>query len=415
MFDLDNWQEIYSSVKKHKLRTLLTAFGVFWGILMLVLLLGAGKGLENGVFQMFGNNARNTIFIWSEVTRLPYKGLSPGRKIAFDNADYQAIRRQVPDIAYLVPNLNLGEKISMGYKEKSVSFLLKGTHPDLRHIKAIDISDGRFLNMLDMNEQRKVAVIGRRIRQILFNNEDPTGKFINIKGVYFKVIGTFLTDETGNQKEDAETVLVPLSTLQHTFGYGDDISLFTLTPKSGVPAEKVESKLKQLLSARHAIHPQDQEAISSFNSEREFNKFVSLFTGINLFIWIVGSGTIIAGIIGVGNIMLIIVKERTREIGVRKALGATPFSIVSLIIMESVIITSAAGYVGLLAGIAIVESVRNFLDKAGIKSEFFKDPHIDTQVALTAVLILVVTGAIAGLIPARNAANIHPIEALKTE
>lgn len=415
MFDLDNWQEIYSSVKKHKLRTLLTAFGVFWGILMLVLLLGAGKGLENGVFQMFGNNARNTIFIWSEVTRLPYKGLSPGRKVTFDNGDYAAIVRQVPEIGVLVPNLNLGEKVSVGYKEKSVGFTLKGTHPNLRKIKTIDLATGRFINELDLSGQRKVAVVGRRIKEILFNNSNPVGKFIDIKGVHFKVIGTFLTDESGNQKEDAETVLIPLSTLQRTFGYEDDISLFTLIPRTGIPAERVETKLKQLLAARHSIHPQDQEAISTFNSEKEFNKFVSLFTGINLFIWIVGSGTIIAGIIGVGNIMLIIVKERTREIGIRKALGATPFSIISLIIMESILITSAAGYVGLLAGIAIVESVKSFLDKTGIKSEFFKDPHIDMHVALTAVVILVVTGALAGLIPARNAANINPIEALKTE
>lgn len=415
MFDIDNWQEIYGSVKKHKLRTLLTAFGVFWGILMLVLLLGAGKGLENGVLQMFSNSARNTIYIWPEMTGMPYKGLSPGRKIIFDNKDEEAIRSKVAEIGYLVPNLNVGDKINISYKDKNVAFALKGTHPDLLAIKTMNFTSGRFINMFDLNEQRKVAVIGRRAKELFFSNEDPIGKLINIKGVYFKVVGTFETEESGSQKEDAETVFVPVSTLQRTFGYDDHLTLFTLIPKPRIPAETVEMKVKQLLTERHTIHPEDKEAISSFNAEKEFNKFTSLFMGINLFIWVVGTGTIIAGIIGVGNIMLIIVKERTREIGIRKALGATPMSIISLIIMESVVITSLAGYVGLLTGMAIVESVSRFLDREGIKSDFFKDPHIDMQVAFTAVGILVVTGVLAGLVPARNAARINPIEALKTE
>lgn len=415
MFDLDNWQEIWSSVKKHKLRTLLTAFGVFWGILMLVLLLGAGKGLQNGVYQMFSSAARNSIYIWPEITRVPYKGLAPGRKITFDNGDYQAILHKVPDIQYLAPGLNPNGKISMVYRQKSMAFTLKGVHPDLQHIKTMAFPKGRFLNILDLQQERKVAVIGERIREVFFPKQDPIGQFINIQGVPFRVVGCFTTEESASHKEDAETVFVPLFTLQHTFDYKDNISLFTVCPRPNVPAEKVEAAIRSLMAARHTIQPQDTEAMGSFNSEKEFNKYVSLFAGIRLFIWIVGAGTIVAGIIGVSNIMLIIVKERTREIGVRKALGATPASIISLIIMESVVITSAAGYVGLITGMGIIAGVRNLLDSSGFKSEFFKDPQIDLQVALTAVIILVVTGALAGLVPAGNAARINPIEALKTE
>jgi len=415
MFDLDNWQEIYGSIKKHKLRTLLTAFGVFWGILMLVLLLGAGKGLENGVLQMFSNAARNTIYVWPEITGRPFKGLASGRSIIFDNSDEAAIRSKIQELGYLVPNLNVGEKVNVAYGNKSIAFTLKGTHPDLLHIKNMHFTGGRFINRLDLDNQRKVVVIGSRLKEILFNHSDPVGKYINIKGIFFRVVGSFSTDESATQKEDAETLFMPVSTLQGTFGYEDHLSLFTLVPKAGIPAGTVETKVKELLVARHTIHPEDREAIGSFNAEKEFNKFTSLFMGINLFIWIVGAGTIIAGVIGVGNIMLIIVKERTREIGIRKALGATPISIISLIIMESLVITSVAGYAGLLAGMGIVESVRHILDKENIKSEFFKDPHIDMQVAFTAVLILVVTGVLAGLMPARKAAAINPIEALRAE
>lgn len=417
MFDLDKWQEIYHSVSKHKLRTILTAFGVFWGIFMLVLLLGAGKGLENGVTKGFSAFATNSIYVWTERTSLPYKGLSPGRRIQLDNDDMKAIRQNIEDVDHIAPRMSLWGEYTISYQTKNGSFNVKGDCPELNYVQPMDILSGRFINQPDLSQGRKVCVVGERVIEVLFGKDaNPLGKYINIKGVYFKVVGTFKSKKKGgNAREDAQTIFIPLTTLQNTFNQINKVDYFAVTVKSGVVADSVQKEIKELLARRHNFSPADDQAVGSENLQKEFNEVQGLFTGINLFVWIVGIGTIIAGIVGVSNIMLIIVKERTKEIGIRKALGATPFSIISLIIQESVVITAVSGYVGLIIGVGLIESLSYAMKKFKVDAEFFDNPEVDFQMAITATILLVVTGALAGLIPATKAANISPIEALRDE
>ncbi|HXA01173.1 MAG TPA: ABC transporter permease [Cytophagaceae bacterium] len=416
MFDLDKWQEIYNTMRAHKLRSFLTAFGVAWGIFMLVLLLGAGKGLENGVLKMFGSIAKNSMFIWGGKTVIPYKGLQPGRYVKYNNDDYKALKNDFPEIKYLAPSTRLYGSFSVIYQDKSGSFQVEGQYPTLAQVKAMMYPKGRYINEVDIKEKRKVAVIGIRPVELLFSEEDPIGKYIKIKGVYFLVVGTFTVENTGGDgRGDAEKIFIPLSTLQQTFNQSNIIDVFAITPEDNVDPEELERRIKMKLASRHNMSPDDYKALGGWNSGKEVKKFIALFNGISIFIWVVGIGTIIAGIVGVSNIMLIIVKERTREIGIRKALGATPGSIVSLIIQESIVITSFAGYIGLVSGVSLMEGVKSFMASSKSDSPFFSNPDVDIKICVIALAILVVAGALAGLFPARKAASINPIEALKAE
>ncbi len=414
MFDLDKWQEIFNTMQKHKLRTALTAFGVFWGIFMLVLLQGAGKGLENGVIGMFGNLAKNSMFIGGRKTAIPYRGIKAGRNIKFTNEDMEGLRKDIPEIKYLAGGAGLTGDYTVSYKINNGAFQVGGDMPEMNDIRGLIIPKGRFINQKDMEEKRKVAVLGPRVVEVLFGKEDPIGKYIKIKGVFFLVVGTFFIDNADGRNE-VEKIYIPLSTLQNVFNAPNKISTFALAPYEEYDAEEVEKKVKIYLAGRHMISPDDRSALSGFNSGREVKKFKGLFFGINVFVWFVSIGTIIAGIVGVSNIMLIIVKERTKEIGIRKALGATPGSIISLIILESVFITSVSGYIGLVFGVSIIEGVRYLLSKMGGKLPFFSNPEVDIHVAIVATLLLVFTGALAGLFPAMRAARINPIEALREE
>lgn len=414
MFDLDKWQEIYTTMRKHMLRTILTAFGVFWGIFMLVLLLGAGRGLENGVKNAFGNLAKNSMFIWGRKTALPYKGIKAGKYVAFTNQDMESIKKEIPEIQYLAGGSSLTGDYTVSYKTSNGSFQVGGDMPEMNDIRGLEIPQGRFINQIDIKEKRKVAVLGPRVVEVLFGKEKPIGKYIKIKGVFFLVVGVFYI-ESSEGRNEVEKIYIPLTTLQHVFNSPNRIGSFSLAPYDGYDPEEVESKVKLLLANRHIVSPEDRSAINGWNSGRESKKIQGLFTGINMFVWFVSIGTIIAGIVGVGNIMLIIVKERTKEIGIRKALGATPGSIISMIVQESVVITSVSGYFGLVAGVAALELINYALSLAPKKNAFFDSPEIDINIALIATVILVVTGALAGLFPAMRAANINPIEALKEE
>lgn len=415
MFDLDKWQEIFNTIKKHPLRTLLTAFGVFWGIFMLVLLLAAGKGLENGVNQNFSNMAKNTMWVWSGKTIIPYKGMKPGRRILFKNEDYEYLKNEVPELRYVAPSVNLNGEYTVNYKDVTGTFRVEGAVPELNSVRPMTFPDGRFLNQFDMDDKRKVAVIGSRVRELLFGKENPMGKYFQIRGVYFQVVGSYEVENVGGSgRDDSEKIFIPLVTLQTTFNQ-DYISSFALTPKDGYDPLEVEQKVKSYLAAKHLISPLDKNAVGGWNSGKETQKITGLFIGVNIFIWGVGIMTIIAGIVGVSNIMLIIVKERTKEIGIRKALGATPMSIISLIIQESIFITALAGYFGLLAGVLLVEFFKDMMKGMDTKNSYFSNPDIDFNVAIIATVILVVSGALAGLIPAIKAANINPIEALRAD
>ena len=416
MFDLDKWQEIYYSLKKHKLRTILTAFGVFWSIFRLVVLMGGGNGLRNGVMQDF-DIAKNAVFVWTEQTSLPYQGLQPGRQITLKNSDFRAIRANIKEIEVIAPRNALGGDFMVVRGDRSVSFQVYGDYPQYVHVKPMIITSGRFVNARDIKDRRKVAVIGSQVQSRLYEpEEDPINTYIKIKGVPFKVVGTFDSPlRSDDAIDDIQTIYLPNTTMQLAFNQGEDLGWFGFIPKAGVPAAVVEDKVKALLAQRHKIHPDDRSALGSFNVEKEYQEVQGLFAGIKAVSWLVSIMTIIAGVVGVGNIMLIIVKERTKEFGVRKSVGAPPWSILSMIILESLVLTGVAGYLGLLSGVGFVELINYALIEFDAQSDFFANPEIDFKVSLTALAVLVMAGTLAGIVPARKAARTNPVVALRDE
>jgi putative ABC transport system permease protein len=424
MFDRDRWQEIFSALKKNKLRTALTAFGVFWGIFMLVIMLGSGNGLQNGVYNGMGGFATNSVFMWSQNTTVPYKGFKKGRWYSFTNQDTKSLKQQIPEIESIAPRLqarfweNEGQtNIVRGLK--TGAFNIFGDVPEYNKIDPVNILKGRYINKEDIDRKRKVVVIGSRVADVLFEkDENPIGEYIQVRGVYFMVVGVFKSQHNGGWAEWQETTVeIPLTTLQQVYNFGDRVGWFAITSRSDVSVTQVEEEAKTILKKIHSVAPEDNEAIGSENVEKQFIKLRKMFTGIKALIWIVGIGTLLAGVIGVSNIMLIIVKERTKEIGIQRALGATPFNIISQIISESVFLTSIAGYLGLLLGVGVIEGLNLLLQKsqeAGAEVMFTR-PEVDFNLAVTALTILIVCGAIAGFIPAKRAINVKPIEALRYE
>ncbi|MEM7104015.1 MAG: ABC transporter permease [Bacteroidota bacterium] len=416
MFDLDKWQEIFLTIRKNKLRAALTAFGVFWGIFMLVILLGAGSGLENGVTSSF-DITKNAVFVWSQRTSVPYKGLQPGRFIQLTNDDAYAIRNNVPDVDILSARIRLTGNFSITREENNANFTVYGDYPQFLKVKPLIIESGRFLNDLDMENKRKVAVIGSRVKEVLFpDGENPVGKAIKIKGIHFKVIGVFNSKVKGQEGiEDVQTLYIPLTTLQVAFNRPNQIGWFSLIPKNGVRSAKIEKEVKTLLAERHTVAPNDLRAFGSANVEREYQEIQTLFTGIRGFSWLVAIGTIFSGMVGVANIMMIIVKERTREIGVRKAMGATPFSIISMILQESLFLTALAGFIGLGCGIIVVEGINYLTTNFGLESEFFANPEIDPSTIASALIVILLAGLMAGFFPGKRAARVNPVIALRAE
>ncbi|MEI7662378.1 MAG: ABC transporter permease [Bacteroidota bacterium] len=412
MFEIDKWQEIYSTIRKNKLRTFLTGFSVAWGIFMLIVLLGSGNGLENGVKEQFKGGATNGVWISSGRTSIQYKGLKIGRPIRFTNEDYKSIKTTVTGPDHISARLFLGNNL-VSYKNEYGSFFLSPCHPDYGFIKELNIIQGRFLNNIDINEFRKVAVIGEKVKSALFKRADTIamGKYIKINGVLFKIVGVF-RDFSRNDDEQ-KRIYIPISTAQRVFQGENVINQisFTTGDASAREADLMIKKSRALLSKMHTFDMDDNRAVNIWNKNEEVRKFKSLFAGIRLFIWIIGIGTIVAGIVGVSNIMMIVVKERTKEIGIRKSLGATPWSIVALIMQEAIVITSFAGYIGLVLGVGLLELVSTKLPA----TQFFKNPEADFSVAIMATLLLVLAGAIAGFFPAMRAAKVKPVEALRDE
>jgi len=422
MFDRDLWQEIIGALKKNRIRTLLTAFGVFWGILMLIIMLGAGRGLSNGVFHGMGDFATNSFFIWNQRTSVPYKGFPSGRWINFNNSDVTYLRDNVPEIDLMDPSLYVefwrGEGLSnVVHGLKKGAFEISGEYPDINRIDPRDVFKGRFINYYDLLQNRKVVVIGQSVISSLFdNNEDPLGKYIQIHGTYFQVIGLFRSKHTGGWGDQQNKgVILPFTTMQQTYNYGDKVHNFAITAKKGISASFVEEKVKSILKKRHDVAPDDNQAVGSFNLEKQVKQFTALFLAIDVFIWIVGIGTLLAGVIGVSNIMLVIIRERTREIGVQRAIGASPFQIIRQIVFESVFLTTIAGYTGLVLGVGIVEAANYMMIKMGVKTDMFYRPEINFSVAITALVILILAGIIAGFVPARRAIRVKPVEALRFE
>jgi putative ABC transport system permease protein len=420
MIDVEKWQEIFNTLSRHKLRTALTAFGVFWGIFMLTVLLGAGKGLENGVEIGFPR-VSNIIWLWSQgSTQIPYEGMPIGRFVRFEPADVEAIIKDVPSVGMVQGQNNVGvwggSPPYTVHKSKNGAFSVQGGFAGVEAINSMKLVEGRFFNELDVRERRKVALIGLRVRDQLFvAGERPIGDQITINGISFDVIGVFKSLSNGQEQQEEERIYLPNDTLRYAFNQVGNIGSMVLLPKEGLHARVAEADVKKYLAQRKKVHPDDKGVFGSFNLQDEYDKIQGLFTGIRVFSWIVAIGTILAGAIGVGNIMLIVVKERVREIGLRKALGATPASIVVMIMQEALLITVVAGYSGLVVGAALLEGVAKMLEASGGKAGFFGPPEVEFQTALVALLVLVIAGVLASLMPAAKAAAVNPIVALQEE
>lgn len=419
MFDLDLWSEIISALKKNRMRSFMTAFGVFWGIFMLIIMSGAGKALENGVFDGVRAFASNSAFFWTERTSVPYAGFQRGRRWDYENTDIQYIRENVKEVEYLSPRLfgwqQNGNNTIRG--ERSGAFNVYGDYPDYFKIDRWTPIKGRLINEIDILQERKVCNIGERVVEVMFDKkEDPIGQYLKISGVYFQVVGVIHAETRinigGGKKE--ETIIIPFSTMQTAYNYGNVVHFFSVTSTKGTKVSDLEEKLKKLLKDRHKIAPEDLQAIGSFNIEKEFVKFSALFLGIQVLTWIVGIGTLLAGVIGVSNIMLVIIKERTQEIGIQRAIGATPATVIKHIVAESVFLTVMAGYIGLSLGVGILEILNRILESGGDKL-FFRNPEVSLTMALSALAVLVIAGIIAGLIPAKRAVSIKPIDAIRDE
>ncbi len=410
MFDLDSWQEIFETIRKNKLRTLLTAFSVAWGILILVVLLGSGEGLSNGVRYQFRNIATNSLRVWSGQTSKPFKGLRPGRTVHLLNQDYDDVKTNVKQADHLSARYFIRGNLTVAYKNVTSSYTVRCVHPDYQYIQNTALADGRFINPIDIDQCRKVVVLGDRARAQLFKDEPALGKYIKVNGIPFQVVGVAV--DPGNQGE-AETIYLPISTAQRAFNAANQINSLAMTlGDAGVDeSNTVADGVRRRLAIRHGFDPDDQRAVFIFNTLVEFERYLGLTKGIRLFIWIIGVGTLLAGVVGVSNIMMITVKERTKEIGIRKAIGATPWSIMTLILMEAVLVTALAGYFGLVGGVGLLELMAHGITG----SDYFRNPTVDLGVAVAATGLLVVAGAIAGFFPARRAAAIRPVEALRDE
>jgi putative ABC transport system permease protein len=418
MFDVDIWQEIFSTIRKNKLRTFLTGLSVAWGIFMLMVLLGSGNGLQNGVKEQFADNAINIMWLWTGETSVPYHGLKEGREVKFNNEDYDFLTTKSKDIDLVSSRFFLNGDITYSYGKEYGSFSTSTCYPSLINMEKIKLIQGRFINDLDMNEFRKVIVIGDDIRKALFKEEDPLGKYVKVGSVPFKVIGV----SKDPKSDDNRQAYMPFNTAQRLFNGGNRVHTFTVTTKmvkTTQEAEAIDKEVRQQLANRHDFDPDDKHAMGSFNMLTEYIRTMKIFQAIKIFVWIIGIGTLIAGIVGVSNIMLILVKERTREIGIRKALGATPSSVIGLVLLESILITTIAGYLGLILGVGLMETLNFGLEKmleSGAGSQiFFRNPTVNFSTAVSATAILVISGAIAGYIPARKAATVKPIEALRDE
>ncbi len=413
MFDIDKWEEIFSTIKKNKLRTFLTGFSVAWGIFMLIVLLGAGKGLENGIHSNFDADAANSIWIFPGQTSKPFNGVQPGKYVRLTNEDYERLKHENKKIERISGRYNIRGNDLISYKDEYGTFGINTVHPDMEVIENSFQIEGRFINKIDIEKLRKVAVIGDLVEKALCKNgKSPIGEYIKIRGVPFKVVGIY--SENSNSDAERRRVYVPISTAQMVFSGGNSVNNIALTVKdmTAEESEQFEKKLKASFAANHNFDKEDDRAIFIQNNQENIKEFRNAFQGIRLFIWIIGIGTIIAGIVGVSNIMIIVVKERTKEIGIRKAIGATPWSVVSSVLQESILITSFAGYIGLVLGVAVMEIIAKNIPE---DSMMFKNPDIDISVAISATILLVISGSFAGYIPARRAAKIKPVVALRDE
>ncbi len=412
---LDRWQEILDTLWRHKLRTFLTALSVAWGIFMLVILLGAGSGLQNSFIYKFRDDALNSVFVRPGKTSVAHAGYKVGRQVQFDDDDFDAVKTDIPDAENVSGRVFLWGESTVRYGEKYSVFNTMAVHPGHLVVEKTIMTKGRFINDIDIRQQRKVAVVGVKVVEHLFDDieADPVGERINIGGIQYLVVGAF-RDEGGEREES--TIFLPLTTAQTAYGRGrqQDQLLFTLRDATDAKAQATKELTQRLMAQRKNFSTEDERALRIMMPIERMRRVQGVFAGINLFVWIVGIGTIIAGIVGVSNIMMISVRERTKEFGVRKALGATPWSIIGLVVQEALLLTGVAGYAGLLAGVGLLELVNKFALNEST-NDYIMNPTVDIEIAITATVLLVVAGVLAGFFPARRAARVNPVVALRDE
>jgi putative ABC transport system permease protein len=410
MFDLDRWQEIFQTISKNKLRTLLSGFTIAFAILLFTLLFGVGNGLKHTFEKQFSSDAANSVYIRAGVTTKPYKGLQSGRTIQFRNDDGKFINEKFEDeIQFFSPNVER-YNVQAIYEGEHNNYTVRGVYPDYQPLESAEIKDGRFLSYLDLKSKAKVVAIGRLVEKDLFGNKNALGKNISLDGISYKVVGVF-SDPGGDQ--DERFIYTPFSTAQGMYRINDELDRFGLTynPKLTVDqALEFTNLLTKVLQEKHDVDPRDQAAIRVQNYAEGTKSVKQFMTVLNVIILFIGIGTLVAGIIGISNIMVYIVKERTKELGIRKALGATPNSIIGMIMMESIFVTAIAGYAGLLIGVFTLKAIGKSLEKY-----FILNPSVETYVVVGATIILIIAGTIAGYIPAKRAASIKPIVALNDE
>ena len=421
LFSRDSWAEIIEALSSNWFRTMLTAFGVLWGIFILVILLAAGNGLEKGIKQGFGGMATNSMFMWSQTASKPYKGLPKGRRYNFKISDVEAIKQGVPGLRFVSPRNQLGgfgggNNVVRGLQ--TGAFNVYGDYPEITQQQPMDISSGRFINYADINEKRKVAIIGEGVISGLYEPaEEVIGSYIKINGVNFMVIGTYKKkgSNMGDAEEAQKEIYIPFTAFSQAFNYGDVVGWMSITAQDGASITELKSQVFDVVKTRHSIHPDDDRAVGNFDLYERYSQINGLFIALNFVAYFVGIMVLLSGIIGISNIMLIVVKERTKEIGIRRALGATPWGIRSQVLLESIFLTIISGMCGIILATVVLSLVNYQLDQMDTSEMMFLNPSVNIGVVFIALTILIVSGLLAGLIPAQNAIKIKPVEALRTE
>ncbi|RXP53063.1 ABC transporter permease [Lutibacter sp. HS1-25] len=419
MFNKDRWNEIIEVLTSNWVRTLLTAFGVFWGIFILILLLAAGKGLENGIKQDFGDIATNTMFMWTQTVTKSYEGMSKGRRYNYDLEDVADIRENVANLRFISPRNQLGgfrggNNVIRGLNVGA--FNVYGDYPEIINQDPMDITSGRFINYADINEKRKVAIIGDGVRRELYDkDEEVIGTYIKIQGVNFMVIGTYKKKTSGGDgEEDQKQIYIPFTSFSQAFNMGDKVGWMAITANDGTPITAIKELIFDVVKKNHKIHPEDKRAVGHFDLFEQYNRVESLFIALKVIAYFVGILVLLSGIIGVSNIMLIVVKERTKEIGIRRVLGATPSNVRGQILIESVFLTIISGMAGIVFGATFIYIINYVLEISG-PIDMFVSPSVNLGVITIALTILIFSGLLAGLIPAQNAIKLKPVDALRNE
>lgn len=419
MFDIDRWVEIWVTITRNKTRSLLTCFGVFWGILMLVILLGSGAGMKNGILGNFAGFATNSVFFYTDRTSEPYKGFNKGRIWSMRNRDIESIVNNVEGIEDISPIIwgSSADK-NIVYGQLTGTYNVKGVLPAFFNIETQHLHYGRLINDIDIQERRKICLIGSKVNETLFRNEDPTGKYIRVNGLYYQVVGVVKARSSniniGGRSE--ESVFLPFSTMQQTLNQGDILHFLCVSGQRGYPIQRLIDDIGGILKTQNEIAPNDPQAVGVVNLAAQFSTFEMLFSGVDILVWLVGMGTLLAGIIGVSNIMMVTVKERTKEIGVRRALGAKPLNIISQVMSESLLLTAMAGLLGLSLGVFLLDVVNRIVSaQPPSDGSFFQNPEVSIQTAIAATVVLLFCGLLAGLIPAWRAMQIKAIDAIREE